>query len=322
MPNKQIQMRIYILLLVSAVISSVTAQQNFDYVFVVDSLLEVRSAPNDTSRIICSLKNGDKVQLLENTYLEVELDEGYTTWYKISFDTITGYSLHSNLSGPAVQYNNVDTFDIIIHNYGLLNYNPNLNWYAVFSTDQGDCLKKVNLNPVLELHAEDHHVIVPFKCDSSNLLFLIGTKSELDTSIIGVKSYLPEIWLKPTTQFDLILYNKVNGFSNGHKLTPEWKYLKSKISEIDSFTNYRLSYFNKLLDKQVQLYNPQINWFNQIPKLVWYGDIDHDQLPEFLFFTNGDNRGYDLEFMKVAYLNGVMVVIKLVSKRPGWPSCC
>ena len=316
-------MIIILLLILSNLFHPLPAQEDPVFAFVITSTVFVRSAPNDTSRIICVLNKYDRVQLLEDTYQAVTMKEGYDTWYKVRSDSIVGFTLRSNLSGPIVQLNKVDTFDIVLDNYYTFNYNPDLNWYGIFSTIKGDELRKIEIEPLLAVGEIEKSGISPFDKKNEIYLFAIGTKIVLKPSVAGVKSYLSQnTWLKPLNNIDLILYDSINGFSNGHKLIPEGTYLKSKVADVDSITNYTLYYFNKNLDDKVILYQPKLNYFNQIPELFWYGDIDHDQLPEFLFMVNGDNRGYDFEFIKVSQSNGKLVMKKLISKRPELMESC
>ncbi|MFZ1677676.1 MAG: SH3 domain-containing protein [Saprospiraceae bacterium] len=298
------------------------AQEDPIFAFAISSDQVVRSAPNDTSRIVFVLKKYDRIQLLEDTYKTVPMQEGYDTWYKIRKDNIVGFTLRSGLSEPIVQLNTVDTFDIVFDNYSKFNYNPELNWYGIFSTIKGDELRKIEIKPVLAGDEIEKSGISPFDKGNENYLFAIGTKEIYNQSIIGVKSYLPDKWLKPMDKIDLILYDKVNGFSSGHQLIPEWQLLRSKILEIDSFKNYTLYYENNALQDKIILYQPEQNYFNQVPNLLWYGDIDHDQLPEFLFKVNGDNRGYDYEFIKVTQSNSKLIMKKLISKRPELMDSC
>ncbi|MBK7095654.1 MAG: SH3 domain-containing protein [Saprospiraceae bacterium] len=310
------KMFIIFLLFLCNIFHPLHAQEDPVFAFVISSTLKVRSAPNDTSRIIYILKKNDRIQLLENTYETVPMEEGYDTWYKIRIDSIVGFTLRSNLSGSIVQLNKVDTFDIILNNYFIFNYNPDLNWYGIFSTIKGDLLRKIKIKPLLVGDEIETSGISPFDIGNENYVFAIGTKEKLNQSIIGVKSYLPDIWLKPFVEIDLILYDTLNGFSNGHQLITEWKYVKSKVAERDFFTDYTLYYKNNNQQDKIILYQPDLNYFNQVPTLFWYGDIDHDQLPEFLFKVNGDNRGHYFEFIKVSKSNEKLIMNKLISKRP------
>ena len=254
--------------------------------------------------------------------MTVPMQDGYDTWYKIRKDNNVGFTLRSNLSGPIVQLNDVDTFDIVFDNYSTFNYNPELNWYGIFSTSKGDELRLIEIKPVLSGGEIEKSGISPFAKGNERYVFAIGTKEKYDQSIIGVKSYLHDMWLKPMEKIELILYDTLNGFSSGHQLKPEWQLLRSKVLEIDSFKNYTLYYENKDFQDKIILYQPEQNYFNQIPNLLWYGDIDHDQLPEFLFKVDGDNRGYDYEFIKTTQSNGKLIMKKLISKRPELTDSC
>jgi hypothetical protein len=56
MPGKLISMRILFLLLAHLLCGSLTAQENPVFAFVLGSTLDIHASPNDTSRIIYSLK--------------------------------------------------------------------------------------------------------------------------------------------------------------------------------------------------------------------------------------------------------------------------
>jgi hypothetical protein len=311
------------LLIYSYVFLPDTFQENPVFAFVITSTLDIRSAPNDTSRLIYTLNKYDKVQLLENTYQTITMTDGYDFWYKIRVDSLVGFTHRSYISGPIIQLNSVDTFDIVLDGYSNFNYNPDLNWYGIFSTNKGDELKKIELNPFLVGDEPEKSSISPIEKNNDNYVFAIGTKNNLKPSIIGVKSFhSPNTWLKPLNNIDLILYDSINGFSDGHKLIPEGRILRSKVAPVDSLASYTLYYSNNIIGEKIILYNPILNYFNQIPELFWYGDIDHDQLPEFLFMVNGDNRGYDFEFIKVYKVDGKLVMKKLFSKRPELKSSC
>ena len=315
-------MRILFVIISNLISLKFYSQDSTITAFVFVTTLNVQEEPSHTSRIVCTLLKDDQVKLLERTdQFETQVD-GYDIWFKIRHDNFTGFVLRGTLSGPVVQFNSNDTFDILLDNYAVLNYNPNLNWYGVFSTARGDELREIKIEPLLKNVYEERYAISPFDNYEGKYLFAIGTKERLSASIIGAKSYLSEIWLNPLGNLDLILYDTINGFSNGHKLIPEGRSVKSKDAIYDSLVTYTLYYENKLKAEKIELYTPDIHFEDKVPKLIWYGDLDHDRLPEFLFLVNGDNRGYDIQFIKVRSLNGKLRAKKMFSKRPELMSSC
>lgn len=293
------------------------------YEFVSASKLNLRTAPNLSSKVLKAIDIYSKIQVIGTLDAFVEIDGIGGYWKKISHENDIGYVFGGYLLNRIIE-NDSDTFDLVLDFYGELNYNPSLNWYGIFSTPRGDKLEEIIPQPYLNLKYKDVEGISFFKSNSDTLLFSIGTKTKLSPGIKSVKKYYNNLWLTDDGSLDLILFNE-GEFRTGHQLVVKKKKKVNGIYGQDSFTEYKLYYLNAedLNNRQeVLIYSPKGDYFNQIPALIWYGDLDSDGLPEILFSVNGDNRGIDYEFFKVYKDGNKLKVKKLFSKRPAFAGGC
>lgn len=318
-------MRAILMMLFMQIVSTTICCQVGSFVYVTATQLNIRHDPSLDSQVIGKLKLGDLVTIVSETNEHVTIDGIQGTWKEIEFNNVKGYVFSGYLSGSAVSFNDIDTFDIVFDMLYELNYNPTLNWYGIYSTPKGDKIEMVAPKPYINDKFIDLKAISFLQDTIKNYKFFIGTKEELAIGVVGVTTYYKDKWLIGKQSIDLILYSNEQNFLTGHKLVSSLVQLCDGIYGDKSFENYVLRYFNF---EQVQhgesviIYEPKTNYLNQIPTLAWYGDLDNDGLPEFLFFINGDNRGMDIEFIKIFRENNKLNAKQLISKRPPFAGGC
>ncbi len=301
------------------------SQEYETYKLITASKLNIRNGPSTKSDAIGIVPRNQLVKILSKTDKYEEINEMKGNWIKIEYKNEIGYVFNGYLSANNVFMNSHDTIDIVLDMYQNLNFNPKLNWYGVYPTAEGDRLKKIKPKPYLNQKYLDLAGISFVEDSNDKLLFSIGLNLNLDDGITGVKTYYEEKWLTGNNLIDLILYTDKYGFRNGHQLKSSCQKIEDGIYGEDSFANYKLFYVNSEDRENIEkvlLYNPKQNYLNQIPELKWYGDIDGDGLPEFLFFVNGDNKSINIEFVKVIRENGKLKCKKLLSKRPEFAGGC
>jgi len=236
----------YPLIILALLISTnLMLSQDLDkHKFVNATILNVRSEPNKESKVIGKLKKNTLVKVISQTNKYEEINGIKSNWKKIQFEKTEGFVFSGYLSENSIIHTQSDTFDIVFDMYYDLEYNPNLNWYGVFSTSKGEEIKSITPNPHINKPYEDLTGISFVEDTSMNYSFFIGTTTKIDSGIIGVKKYFDKKWLRENKSYDLFLFNDNGDFSIGHKLKSKMKKDSNGIYGEKSFKDYKLHYIN------------------------------------------------------------------------------
>ena len=248
-----------------------------DTLYVAASALNLREQPHANAPILTVVEYGEAVNVSNAGPQEVIPHSG--KWVEVKYGSYYGY-MHS---------------DYLTTGYELLMpwapapaYLPNLNWYAVFSTDGGDSLRRV------ELQIEDGPdmgkfatVKGPYKYDA---FMIIGSIQPLPEGQVGSNPDLcpetealypgmsrPIYWTDPTAiqQYQLNVYGTYTTTPEGYPMYQDYRIQASCYS----FNTHSSC-------DQILFTVPQEQAFWEPIYLLWEGDLNQDGWPDFILMDN------------------------------------
>lgn len=264
-----------------------------EYLIVNATSLTIRERPTLKAKKIASVQKGEWVKVLdrrlEDKYLEI-IDEIRDTWAKVEYKGVIGYMFGGYLSRTSILKPNENWKG----NYVLLTEQSgegcilydNVNWYGVYSKEDGEYIEKVDVsfNFVQSSYEYDgiHCEISTNRTDKSG--YLIGTKKPIKLGRVGIpigafvnhkilnRQCLP---IPYYNQEGVMKTNLCLAASANNKEINTCYQENYQLSLIDSNrSGVKIAALEGLVIKKGSC---------NIPYLTWFGDINGDFIPDFLF---------------------------------------
>lgn len=264
-----------------------------EYLIVNATSLAIRETPTLKAKKIISAKKGEWVKVvdrrLEDKYLEV-VDGIKDTWAKIKYKDVVGYMFAGYLSQTSILKPNENwkgNYVLLIEQSGEgCIFYDNLNWYGVYSREDGEYIEKVNVSFNFVQSAYDydgiHCEISTNRADKSG--YLIGTNKPIKLGRIGISigAFVNQKILNrqclPIPYYNQEGIMKTNlclsASANNEELNSCYQE-GYQLSLIDSNrSDVKVAFLEGLVKKRGSC---------NIPYLTWFGDINGDFIPDFLF---------------------------------------
>ncbi len=249
------------------------------------SALNLRDAPNTNGKKLITMPRGSVVQFVEahNNGEGEEVDSLWGSWYKVRYQSKTGYVFSPFVTSAVGLYYEGDFMDNL----------PPLQWYGVFARDSfSDELRRVNVKLVdeeNEMYGGRVKVLRTNQKEPSK--FLIGTLSPMKTGYCG-----------PLGVFDLNLLYFSKSLQPGSQLSiypgneetdtlikPTYGLIATGCASLQNafvqVKDYALILIDYAQDPVVtQDMTPWVK--TELPEtnpsvdLLWFGDLDHDNKPD------------------------------------------
>lgn len=255
--------------------------------------LEIKSEPSNTSETILLLPYWTKVDACFVPELRDTINGTFGTWIKVKYDTISGYMFNGFLVGTYEKYEKPK--DIRLMSEGescsFPNFDPTLYWYGLYKTEDGDSLIKVEIEiskESLDLRSDFDAGSVFVKTNLSNRMhsfLLIGSKKPLIERIVSYKIGMNPVFLFPGQSYSIGVFLSKHRTTNNldfnvigtvkdYKYGPEYENYQLRL--MDNRNNYKTQVISK---------DPE-------NRIIWYGDIDNDEIPDFVLhaYLNSSSR--------------------------------
>jgi hypothetical protein len=287
------------LLLVSG---SISAQYTtfFPSEFIVKiQALPLLESPDVHARKLSTLPRGAIVQFVDayknGEYQTIDTFSGPVRWIKVRYRDKLGYVLEQNLSG---------TFQLLYEGNPAESLPP-LNWYGVYIRDSTtDEIRKVELRLEETYDEVDRVRIKLVKTDQRDFCkFLVGTTQALP---VGFAGPLGSYRVNDIRTIDGLLPGSQVSVYTGRPVTDTtshsaWQlaatgcaYIKDEFLTVTDYQLFLIDYDPGSAKKQVLTpwIAPESANSRQDVSLVWYGDLDHDNRPDFILQDNPFENGF------------------------------
>ena len=329
--------------------SNLYSELPYDSLFVIaESGLILRFKPNTNSQVITTIPFGTKVRRHFDNWIPDTINNRINYWMPVEYGKKKGYVWGLYLSQqPFVDISAINTdFRIIMEgaHCSQVGYSPDFHWYGIYKhQDSGfQEVRKVNIKIFFSqlLTKEEWHNLKSFDGDFliktdqlEKSIFLLGSKDELKTGKIQGYSFIDDYYGYDKTVFIYPEHPKAFRLNDNYCVTfmsrdipfivDSTKYsLGSKyILRITEGENNTAEYFDTKDFQQISNEldfmgrSAKIHSSKRNPTIIWYGDIDRDNKPDFIFaghnmVEHGGIAGYWVLFISSSAIeNNVSVIV-------------
>lgn len=290
-------------------------------------MLTIRAEPNLSSKKLGMVAMGQLVKIVKNSVGKRTMINGiYAYWAEVEYRGIRGFMYEGFLDRDKISITNEkwrgNYLLLMEGELGGLEYSPGLDWHGIYSRVDGEYLEQVEVNLEYKINQEmDDNIFVSTNKEERSRI-LIGTNENLEIGKVG----LP-----------MDFFTGATVFSDSYFLTPVFNDDGSvnanyAIHASDGFVlstcyveNYTLSFCEKPSNEKPKCHQTfkdivrRVGECN-IPKIEWFGDLNGDNLPDFIF-----SRYVNLYLCYVVYFskkNGVKVEFEKIGQYiPCTTSC-
>ena len=248
-----------------------------DTLYVAASALNLREQPHANAAILAVVEYGEAINLLETSAHETS---GYNgEWVEVKYGAYSGYMNSDYLTTG---------YELLMPWAPAPAYLPNLNWYAVFSTDGGDSLRRVELQ--VEIDPELGNFVTVREPYKYGAFMIIGSIHPLPEGQVSSNPDLcpqtealypgmsrPIYWADPTAteQYQLNVFGTYTTNQEGYPMFLDYRIQVSCYS------------FNTLSScDQIIFTVPEEQAFWEPVYLLWEGDLNQDGWPDFILMDN------------------------------------
>jgi len=249
--------------------------------------LNLREAPDLSSRKITTLSRGNIVTFVEahnnGEYVQADTSAPYAPWFKVRYKDKTGYAFGAYLEG---------TYQLLYED-DIIESIPPLNWYGVFTRDTfSDEIRKVSPK-ILEEYSEMYGTKVKvLKTDQKEQSkFLIGTTATLKTGYVGplgsykIGDFYMADGLFPGSQLSIYPGQEPNdtSFKAAYQLAAiGCAKFENDFVQIRDYHLYLVDYGPQPAARQdlTPWVTPEYPDQSPSVSLLWYGDLDMDNKPD------------------------------------------
>jgi hypothetical protein len=261
--------------------------------------MSIRSLPTLSSEKIGSVPYWDKVLLCDFHFPEPIYDTINNIsgiWEQVRYNGIEGWVFGAYLTKVEIDQNDDPYYGLLFEQDGCgsKNFNPNLNWYGVYSEKNGFTIKEVNIN--MEKRPNDSGIPV-YTNISEKSLFLFGSAEKLTHEFLGgdcQKNFLnqQQTYLYPGQSINI--YTSTN---HPDRKTVEYNAVGCVIENgyCPKFENYELRISDYRNDKHQNI-SKDFTQFGEcgFVKLWWFGDLNNDGLADPMFLSEGKSGIFTL----------------------------
>jgi len=292
--------------------------------------LNMRAQPDPNSPVVTTIPFGTEIDADFSKEVSDRINGFAGVWYPVSYKGYTGYVWSQYLGSITIPKQGIINNDYRLIEEGAhcgeLNYMPDLHWYGIFETNKPGIqeLKKVRINLIIKstLNEEERRLI--FEESFGNADFLIKTDSDRKSVfLIGSKEPLDEMQFNAKGAGNIGFSGFLFPEQKESFFIPGYEELELKAKEV----NYIIDSSNCALERKYEL---ELSNFSQgvnlkqaqnlttqipamkfsaskhasflSPKIIWWGDIDHDRKFDLLIYSDqmresGDNLGFLILFL-------------------------
>lgn len=228
---------------------------------------------------------------MEDRYMTT-VDGIENSWAEIEYEGIRGFMFGEYLAGEIVNMPNKNWkgkyLFLMEGNQGGAIFSTKLNWYGIYPEKDGEYIEKINVNLEYSLDSEmdDNLKISTNKEERARII--IGTNENIETGRVGIPlgSFSDRVIMNDQI-LPIPIYQKDCSINTEYLLfASNWK---------DQISTCYVEKYSLRFCKQ-PLYQ-QINYLHtfeglverlgecNIPKLFWFGDVNGDEIPDFIFYN-------------------------------------
>lgn len=318
-----------VLLLIS--MKSFGQENEFDkFLMVKVSKLAIRAEPKLESKQLMQVDKEELVKIVDrrtgDKYLSI-VDGILDTWAEVEYKGTKGFMFGGYLTSEEISMPNgnwTGKYLLALEgNQGGLMYSAELNWYGIYPRSDGEYLERVELKLEYSLDEEmgDNLKVSTNKNEFARII--IGTNEQLQTGRVGI----PLGWhTDRVIMSDQVLMIPV--FEDNCSVNTDFRLIASNWNnKVNScyVEKYNLNYYLRPLNqptmdlKEFEGLIENLSGCN-IPKLYWYGDLNGDNIPDFIFINQATYYGkYKLYLSKKE--NGNIKLEKKVEFIPIFTPC-
>jgi len=295
-------------------IINLSGQIEFDkYYFVKADKLNLRSEANTNSKVLTTLSKGEKVRVISEDCPKEKMekiDGMLNCWAKVEANKSIGYMFMGYLdqSNPLIFEKDFVRKDFVLLTEGFyegLKIPNGLNWYGVFSKSDGEYLEEIKIDYEYIEYGDPNGSIKLFTdFMPKKSKFIIGAKNKLESGLIGIPlPYDFSIFIFPHQKYWLPTFSKEDGFNYTYFLSSNMK--SGKFENYNWFIEeYHISMRSKHGGRIQPIKELNYRFDNQDentkPLLVWYGDVDKDNIPDWMIKTCQKECGYQFFLSSIA----------------------
>ncbi len=280
------------------------------YLMVRASKLSIREKPDINSEKLGVIEKGKIVKLIsqrtERKYIDV-IDGIKDSWVEIEYNGIEGFMFGGYLSYSQIYSPNSNwtgKYILLGEENGV--FSNELLWFGTYSEEDAEYIEQVNIN--FEFNEIEGGIAVNPKIEGERKYrWLIGSREKLNNGKIGINN--GAFTYNGNLELDKlrlpIPFYKQNGLLNTDL------YLGVKVSSTDKETSYNCYdgeyelglYDNGNFGTRVYTFNNLLVPRLSCPSLLWFGDLNRDEIPDFIFHITS-SQSYLFKFYVSKIING------------------
>lgn len=304
-----------ILLLLGALItaaSTLIAQPALsDTLYVAASALNLREQPHANAAILAVVEYGEAINLLETSAHETS---GYNgEWVEVKYGAYSGYMNSDYLTTG---------YELLMPWGAAPARLPNLNWYAVFSTDNGDSLRRVELQ--VEEDPELGNFVTINGPNRYEAFLIIGSIDPLPEGLVSSNPDLcpqtealypgisrPVNWMDPTAsqQYQLNVFGTYTTSPEGYSMYLDY-WIQASCYSFATHSSCDQVIFS--VPEEQALWEPVY--------LLWEGDLNQDGRPDFILM-NGQSEYSGVYHLYLGQEPEEGKVVRKVASVEEWDGC-
>ncbi|MEO7176363.1 MAG: hypothetical protein ABIV51_10685 [Saprospiraceae bacterium] len=242
--------------------------------------LVIRDLPSSKGRVVYKVPYWGKLDACSLRERPDTIDNIPGAWISVKLGKYQGYMFDGYLCEIDSSVDAKTDFRLEFEeiNCSCINYDPTLNWYGVYRTNGGDSLLKVEIEIYkMELMENSSIDLLRTNIKDRESLFLIGSKIPLTERKIGYGTDRHD-FVYPGQSFRMRGGIVLNALGN----------VKS-IGYCPEIENYKLRLSNEGFGGWNQDLTPDFSMVGECKMmyLIWNGDLDGDQLDDYVFEEAG-----------------------------------